>query len=383
VSWAGLASTSFVFAYNSTEKRRMTHNIQRGYLSSPQKQELDPTLCQFPVDYIKTVLAKSPNQFCGLVGLKATGKTSTLLLVERQTPNVVYVELNSGSVCNALHENLKKSVYHLPWFLDQMRFDSYLSSKDIITRVFTDVMNNSKVPVNVFLDLNPTNRAKLPSVSSPSVGKLGPIDISFEVPSSDFDARPFIREVKDLVGSGVMRCLFAATEGLSFQQEAIREPRLRLFTAYELSIHTAVKYLQKDYNIVVNEEEEALLAQLPRSFASLDTFATVENKKIFIDKIFKDEKTKIMRTANIYSALMQSKYYFFQPSYFFPPSVKSIYQLALTRNIDLSDLPGFNLTEEQFLKLFVEPNIFTVTTEQSYKFQFDITAAAAKQYFHL
>ena len=64
--------------------------------------------------------------------------------------------------------------------------------------------------------------------------------------SFDPDAREFTRQIKHLVNSGVMQCLFAASEGASFRVERAREPRLKLFIAYEISMPFAEKYLQKN-----------------------------------------------------------------------------------------------------------------------------------------
>ena len=104
----------------------MARYIQRGKLFLPDQIHLDPALCQFPLADVRNAINKA-DSFCGLVGLKAIGKTSTLELIAKEQPNVVYLKMKaSGNVCHALYEPLKKSTYHLPWPLDLVRFDSSL-----------------------------------------------------------------------------------------------------------------------------------------------------------------------------------------------------------------------------------------------------------------
>eukprot|EP00731_Ephydatia_muelleri_P026294 Em0018g394a len=102
----GLGGCVSVIAFNSSEYWRMARNIQRGKLFLPDQKHLDPALCQFPLADVRNAINKA-DSFCGLVGLKAIGKTSTLELIAKEQPNVVYLEMKtSGNVCHALYMNL-------------------------------------------------------------------------------------------------------------------------------------------------------------------------------------------------------------------------------------------------------------------------------------
>ena len=235
-------------AFNSSEYWRMARNIQSGKLFSPDLEHLDPAFCQFPLADVRNAM-NTADTFCGLVGLKATGKTSTLELISKEQPNVVYVKMKaSGNVCHALYETLKKSTYHLPWPLDLVRFDSSLTTEDRLIKVFRYVKKRSGTPVTAVIDVQPDRHSILSNLPSTHVQSTSLVDIpSVVIPSYSFDpdAREFTRQIKHLVNSRVMRCLFAASEGASFQVEHAREGCLKLFIAYELSMPSAEKYLQK------------------------------------------------------------------------------------------------------------------------------------------
>jgi len=313
------------------------------------KRGLDPAFCQFPLpDVINSAdLLDSRPQ-------------------EKQALSIWSQTTCRASLCDALHECLKKSVYRLPWFLDRMRLDSSLTSEDIITKVFRDVKKNSGTPVTAVIDIHPPTsnniHNQVPSLSSPGVFERAVQDPKSLVLSS-FDARSFTRQVKQLVDKGVMQCLFAATERLSFQVEAVRESRLDLFMASELSIIISERYLQQ-LGLVTNEKEKReLLSHLPRSFTNLKDFAQKEDRKVFVDSQFEKEMAKIRVTLSDPKDL----------------KVKDIYRLALKRDLNILDFYEFKYSQDEVMKVFVEPNIFTVTLEQLYQFQFDATAAAAKQ----
>ena len=221
-----VGSVTFVCACNSTEHWRMARNIQRGKMFLPVKEHLDPALCQFPLADVRNAVNRAPDSFCGLVGLKATGKTNTLELVAKEQPNVVYVKMKaSDDVCDALYERMKKATYHLPWPLDRIRFNPSLTTEAVVEKVFRYVRKSSGTKVTTVTDIE----AEPPSIQSHLTFLFDP------------NARSFIRQVKQLVDSAVMRCIFAASEGDSFQAEQVREPRLELFMAYELPIPAAEK----------------------------------------------------------------------------------------------------------------------------------------------
>ena len=143
-----ILTVNFVFAINTPQHLRMARNVQLGKVSVEMEEEvLDPTYCQTPPDELIQALESGPYQLYGIVGLKSKGKTSTLQLVARNLPNVVHVQMQMAAgedVCDVLYRRLKKSVYHLPWFLNTIRHVWALSSKDIVEKVFWTVNKNTK-----------------------------------------------------------------------------------------------------------------------------------------------------------------------------------------------------------------------------------------------
>ena len=82
-----------VIAFNSSEYWRMARNIQRGKLFLPDQIHLDPALCQFRLADVRNAINKADS--CGLVGLKAIEKTSTLELIAKEQPNVAGADLGA------------------------------------------------------------------------------------------------------------------------------------------------------------------------------------------------------------------------------------------------------------------------------------------------
>ena len=97
VRLGGLICLGGVIAFNSSEYWRMARNIQSGKLFSPglNRPNLDPAFCQFPLADVRNAM-NTADTFCGLVGLKAIGKTSTLELISKEQPNVVYVTMKAS-----------------------------------------------------------------------------------------------------------------------------------------------------------------------------------------------------------------------------------------------------------------------------------------------
>jgi len=363
---AGLCGTGLVFGFNSTERWRMERAIRQGKLSveptKREEEELSLSLCQFSIPEIIEAVNDAPNGFCGIVGVKDTGKTSTLKLVANQMPNVVYFTLKKDDVCVELYERLKKSVTHLPWFLDRMRLDSSLSSEDIVMKVFRNVKKTSGTPVTTIFDINLTSEFHLPSPSSPGVFERGIRYPESLAPSLEFNAGSFTRQVKLLVEAGATQCLFAASEGLKFQAEAARESRLHLFMASELSTPISEKFLQQKFDLALNKEEKEMLYRFPRKFTNLRDFAKAKDRKAFADSKFEEEKEKIENTDPRTNQ-----------------KVAQLYHLALKQPIGGRNLNDLGFSKEEVRRMFVDPNIFTVTPQQKYQFQFDATAGAAKQ----
>lgn len=100
-----------------------------------------------------------------------------------------------------------------------------------------------------------------------------------------------------------------------------------------------------------------MLTRLPRTFATLNEFATASDKKAFVDSAFDELVGKVQRTL-----LMSGK-------------AEKIYRIALEREIQLTDLQQLPFSEADFDKVFVATNVFTLTAGgYKYRFQFEATA---------
>ena len=265
---------------------------------------------------------------------------------------------------------MKNSTYHLPWPLDLVRFDSSLTTEDRLIKVFEYVKKRSGTPVTAVIDVQPDSRSILSNLPSTHIQSTSFLDIyrdpSVVIPSFSFDpdAREFTRQIKHLVNSHGMRCLFAASEGASFHVEHDREPRLKLFIAHELSMPFAEKYLQKMCSLPVDADMKDMLTRLPRTFATLKEFASASDKKAFVDSAFDELVGKVQNTLSVSGKGKAEK----------------IYRIALEREIQVQDFQQLPFSKADFDKVFVATNVFTLTAGgYKYRFQFEATRAAARQ----
>ena len=246
----------------------MAWKIQLGKVSVKMEKELlDPAYCQIPPDEIIQALESEPYRLHGVVGLKSTGKTSTVQLVAGNLPNVVHVEMTAAEdVCDVLYRRLKESVFHFPWVLNSLRLDSGQSSKAKVEKVFSTVEENTKKPVTTVIQIRPAPSSyhlpKVPSISSPR-DALEEVLLSTKGLMLPIDAKSFICQVKLLVSDhNIMRCLFDSSEEGQF--ERVGEPRLRLYQTSELPFPLAEKYLTETFGVVVDAEVKEYLRKLPR-----------------------------------------------------------------------------------------------------------------------
>ena len=80
------------YAWNATETHRMAHKIRRGYFQPEAPADYDHRFCLFD----RYMMEKA--SMVGLVGLKSTGKSSTLSHFLREKPNPFYLKLTDGNV---------------------------------------------------------------------------------------------------------------------------------------------------------------------------------------------------------------------------------------------------------------------------------------------
>ena len=96
------------YAWNATETHRMARKIRRGYFQPEAPADYDHRFCLFD----RYMMEKA--SMVGLVGLKSTGKSSTLSHFLREKPNPFYLSLTDGNVYDAMYDQMKDSVLCLP-----------------------------------------------------------------------------------------------------------------------------------------------------------------------------------------------------------------------------------------------------------------------------
>ena len=325
-----------VFAINCTEHLRMARNIQLGKVSVVTKNEiLEPTYCQIPPDTLIQDLERGPYKLYGIVGLKSTGKTSTLKLVARNVSNVVHVKMTADEdVSNVLYDRLNESIFHFPWYLNSLRLDRDVSSEKKVAKVFSMVEKYTKKPVTTVIEVRPS---------------MLPFQLS--------EAKSFIRQIKYLVSDDkTMRCLFDSSEGGQF--ERVDEPRLNLYTTSELPSPIAERYLKEKYGVVVNEEVKNYLCKLPRRFDDLSDFANSTDREAYVDMAFLKLQGDIKESLD--------------------PRATEVYRKVLKNGkIDVVEYTSIGFSKAEFETKFLNTNILT-DDRSGFRFQFDATAKAAR-----
>ena len=354
----GLSTSAYCGAwlFNKTEHRRIAKQISSGKLR-PHSEHLNLKYCQLSIEKLNDLTVNTVDSFVGIVGVKSSGKSSTLeLFADDPThSNVVYITMTLGEekgVNGALYAALRSSVYKLPWIFENVCPSHYSNPEYVINNVFRMVKNKTGKPVIAVIDLQP------PENRSTNETQHLPFDRT---------SRKFVRDVKLLVSDRkVMKCLFASSENAGFLVEASREPRLVLFTTSELPWNTVEEYLQ-ERNISIDPEICEMLSKVPLRFSILDLFCKQWKRGINEAKKFVDEGFA-KQVSDLDAAIKKH-----------PDSVK-IYQTALNENghITMRYLNQLSISLEQFQNLFVHSNIFSEQTDGCYKFQYLATQKAAK-----
>ena len=86
----------------------MARQIRRGHFQPKTPADYDHRFCLFD----RYMMEKA--RMVGLVGLKSTGKSSTLSHFLREKPNPFYLSLTDGNVYDAMYDQMKDSVLRLP-----------------------------------------------------------------------------------------------------------------------------------------------------------------------------------------------------------------------------------------------------------------------------
>ena len=374
-----LAVPMFAFAFNQTEERRMAYAIKGGMFMPTYPATHDKRFCQFPTSQIKNVIHGSPNQFCGLVGVKSTGKSTELIIIASQEQNVVYVVMDGkqgSELDDVLYETMYKKIWKMPWFLSQIRLTRATHRRKVVENVFSMVLEDTKVPVTIVLDLSAEKELAFGANMKSTEGMVNAVSSGATIGLSSFSPRQFVKEIKHYVADArSARCIFAAAEGLLFQDLSHYEHRLRLFIAGELSLDIATQYLVYLTTIDMpgspgSSDTNVHLGLFPRTFASLTAYYQAVDKEIFARNAFGSERAKIETSFCSCSTPWLP---------FARHPALSLYMLSLQRPIRYYDIRNLcNLSESQFLTAFVKTNIFQLTKGGEFILQFDVTKEAVE-----
>lgn len=360
----GLAGVGFAYAWNSTESWRMAHAIRTGRFRPMEPAAFQKDFCVFDLDEVRSDLAD--NGMVCLIGLKATGKTTTVKHVLSEATNPFFVEIKHDNVHRAIYHQLRHNIITLPWFADSIRSNYGKDCEEIVTQVFSKVQEMTGKPVHLGfdIDMRPKQDAfgGFPAKDVLTSAAEATGHTLQQVPAG-FDPNAFVKDIKYLCADRqVAKVLFSTSEGLQIM--AVHEPRLNTFTSGELSMDAAKKYLKHisagdDYSY-----SDDLLCQIPRTFEVLKKFARARNKQAFCDMFMKDTQKAIKTsTAQVEDA-------------------KELYRKAVQQGIiSFDDVTKHCKTEHRFMEVLVKPNIFGPVPGSEWRLQFDCTATAAKEIF--
>ena len=341
---------------NETEEFRITRRLKNGDygIKAPPDDEFNIEFCAFNEDLhmIKKSFVTSGN-FVGLVGLKSTGKSKTLqYLASENNERSIYCEIpidNYTSIADAIYRRMYDDLFKMPFFLSMLRFDRDRTRRKVVlsvleniakdgkrVRVFVDIVRSGESSSNVVVE----NVPNLPSLTKP------------------FRAENFIRETKNLAeDKGLIQLMFASSEGLMFEDEAVREKRLRIFHSNELSLEMSKKYLKAKFNY--DCPDDTLLQQIPRTFVRLQGFGGSDNKIEYAERILKRQVKKITKSITTGEESSQKR-------------LEALLSLALSQSIGFDEI-------YEFIDQFVKTNIFRPNKRDgTYTFQFDATRLAVK-----
>ena len=356
------------YAWNATESRRMARQIRIGRFRPEASAEYDQNFCLFDRGRMQNA------QMVALVGLKSTGKSSTLSQFLRERQNPFHLKLTDGNLYDALHEEMKKAVLCLPFLARHLRWDASKTSEDIVIEVFKLVREQTGSPVQLGVDvvLNP------PTVPLEGADKAVKSVQSLILPTPSsvpiFSAFNIIKVVKDVkwlcADARVASAVMASSEGLELL--SVNEPRLRKLMAEEMTVEKAKDYLQ---HIHAKGYTDEMLKKIPRTFSTLQDFKTAPDKEDFCEKEMEGwmEESRGIYRALLPRALRDGGL----------KAAKALYGKALGRAVGYDDICQHCKDKQNFVTNFVRPNLFTPTEGAKYKLQFDCVAEAAKAVLRL
>ncbi|CAJ1409668.1 unnamed protein product [Effrenium voratum] len=354
------------YAWNATETQRMARQICKGHFQPDALADYEERFCLFDRNMMENA------QMVGLVGLKSTGKSSTLSHFLRERPNPFHLKLKDGNLYDALHQKLKKAVLCLPFLADRLRWDAAKTSEDIVIEVFKLVQEQTGSPVQLGVDvvLNPMI---LPLEAADKAVKTVQ-NLFLPTPSSVpiFSSINIIMLVKDVkwlcADERVASAVIASSEGLELL--SVNEPRLEKLMAEEMPLEKAKDYLQ---HIHARDYRDEMLRKIPRTFSSLQRFKTAQDKEDFCQKQMEAWMLSVKESKGHCSHEGKDGGL---------TAAKALYRKALGGAVDYDDICQHCTDQQNFTANFVRPNLFTPTAG-AYKLQFDCVAEAAKAVFGL
>jgi hypothetical protein len=326
-----------IFAWNESETYRLVRSIKNGsqFVHSPSKDRIFLELCPVSLEEIKR--RASFANIIGIVGPKSTGKSYSLTALGYELENVVKFTLSSNNygitselgdqlvrgLADAIVFEMRQQICNLPWPFTRFRLSS-INSKKIIANVFQKVHRDTGIPVTLLLDIDMKSQ------------------------NADFNCEKLTRALKAMVcDAEMMQCVFAASEGLLFQAEANREPRLELLYSRELSIEASIAYLKR---FSENENVDVCdLSGFPRVFSNLNRYRASGDKKTFVEGFARSNKIKLQRLS---------------------VQQRDLLRKALSHPIDVNDYMNCKLTEDDVMQM-VKLNILILTPSGEFEIQFD------------
>jgi hypothetical protein len=357
VGLGGAGGVGAAYLWNASESWRMAQNICQGRHRPDQPAEFISQYSVFAQENIEEGLRS--NGMVALIGLKSTGKTTTLVHWMMQADNPLFVEVSNDDVYGNIYRELKRKVWSLPWLADCMRVDAVKDHKARVKEVFLMVKKQSGKPVQLGVDINFENKS-FPLDNNSMANKLWEVTSVPPVPSpTGFDPVLFIKRVKYLVEDcHTAKAMLSSSEGL--QLLAVNEPRLRKILGKELPVDTAADYLRNILGAANFDKE--MLYQFPRTFACLKAFAAANNK----DKYCKGSMDDVIGTLKTASLSCTG--------------AKSLYKAALSDPVDVAIVQRNCESVAKFEESHVKSNIF-VPCPGGYELQFDCMQRAAKSLF--
>ena len=311
---SGVSGSLMAVAWNATEQDRMARAIQKGRFRPEKPEEFQLEFLDFDLPAIHRGLGK--NGMVALIGMQATGKTTTLQHVLWEAENPFFLEVSHDDVHRAIHNELCKNYWKLPWLLDGMRVDWGKTHKDVVTEVFKKVRDKTQKPVRLGFDVVAVTKHGIdePHVSNIIEVTTGKENLHFP---TNFDAKFFVKQVKYLCADRhVSSALISSSEGLMML--SVGEPRLRKMLGRELPISKSKAYLKALGQENISEE---MLTNMPRTFEKLRELRASADKEAFCNEEMQGWVSAIAKTNG-------------QPF----TNVKGLYQKALNEPIGIEDI---------------------------------------------